>query len=198
VRSKVVRLEEIADVQYGGVVEKFVAENGVAEKFADLSVEVDFVADSSVSVSDGGDEERQAGWAEKFQVMSIDCKGDADVDALNAEKENENQKEEKTERNIENLESKKTGEMGTGKKKERRTEKITETQNKKKNEGCAETKKGQDSKKRKTMMMSIEARSTSGVNRRTDIDCEPSTEGCKWPSRRGVNEVPSRMEICEL
>ena len=48
VRSKVVRLEEITDVQYGGVV----------EKFPDLSGDVGFVTEACVSVWDEDAEEK--------------------------------------------------------------------------------------------------------------------------------------------
>ena len=86
-RSKVVRLEEITDRQYGGV----------AEKFSDLSVDVGFVMDACISVWDEDDEEKQVGLRKKLSVLSIDCKEDGDVDAPNTEKKTEKHEEKKVE-----------------------------------------------------------------------------------------------------
>ena len=62
-RSKVVKLEEITDVQYGGV----------AEKFLDLSGDVDL--GTNFCVWDEDAEEKQIRLREKFSVMSIVVRG---------------------------------------------------------------------------------------------------------------------------
>jgi len=134
VRSKVVRLEEITDRQYGGV----------AEKFSDLSVDVGFVMNACISVWDEDNEEKQVGLRKKFSVMSIDCKEAVDVDALNAEKKNEmNEKctEKTTEKHTEKHEEKKAEKEKTEKKKtEKHEEKKAEKEKtEKKNENDAET-----------------------------------------------------------
>ena len=63
VRSKVVKLEEITDVQYGGV----------GEKFLDLSGDVDL--GTNFCVWDEDAEEKQIRLREKFSVMSIVVRG---------------------------------------------------------------------------------------------------------------------------
>ena len=141
-RSKVVRLEEIADVQYGGR----------AEKFSGLSVDVDFVTNFCVSVCDEDAEEKQIGLLEKFSVMSIDCKGDVEVDAPNAEtkkeknpkkhvgKSNETRKEKKIKTNIKTRKEKKI---------ETNIETQKETRSEKNTENGAETRKGTKPERKK-------------------------------------------------
>jgi len=116
VRSKVVRLEEITDVQYGGV----------AEKFSDFAVNVDFVTTSCVSVWDEDAEKKENGVLEKFSVRSIDCKGDVEVDTPNAEMKNEKNTEKHVGKSNETWKEKKIEKKKIKIQKETRREKRTE------------------------------------------------------------------------
>jgi len=98
VRSKVVKLEKIADVQYGGV----------AEKCLDLSGDVDLVTGFCV-----WDEEAE-GLMEKISVMSLGGKRDLDIEVLNAETKNK-------EKTTANPKKKKAEEKTTGDFREKKT-----------------------------------------------------------------------------
>jgi len=153
-------LEEITDVQYGGVVEKFMCfsdvdadfvdalslvSTGGAEKFLDLSVDGDLLVDSSVSGSDVRAAECQAVLAEKLSVDAVDFNGVAverrigeEIQGAEKKKKKGNEKKKEKKKKETSAEYDETGtehdETGTETKKEKaKNKKETKKENKKEN-----------------------------------------------------------------